>query len=150
VAGVEPAARKVSLAQAARPARGHVEFVRGDALNPPLAGPWRAALLIDVLYLFDPHRQEQILRACAARLSPGGVLVLKEMDERPRWKAALNRLEEWLAVRVLRITLGGGAFTFRSLAEWAALCQGLGFETHVMRLDQGYYHPHGAVVGVRR
>jgi len=150
VVGVEPAARKVALARAARPARGRVEFVQGDALSPPLAGPWQAALLIDVLYLFDPHRQERLLRTCADRLAPGGVLVLKEMDERPRWKARLNWLEEWLAVRVLRITLGGSAFTFRPLAEWAALCQRLGFETRVVRLDRGYYHPHGVVVGVRR
>ncbi len=41
VVGVEPMARKVALARAARPAHRRVEFVRGDASRPPLAGPWQ-------------------------------------------------------------------------------------------------------------
>ncbi len=151
VVGIEPSPRKLAAARVARPATGHyASFVQGDALAPPVTGPCRAVLLIDVLYLLTPFEQEQALRLSFDLLEAGGVLVLKTMDERPRWKVALNRLEEWLAVRVLRITLGGeSAFTFRPLVEWAALCRTVGFETQVMRLDRGYYHPHGVVVGIR-
>jgi len=151
VVGVEPSAHKLAAARATRPRQDNVFLVQGDVLSVPLAQPWRAALLIDVLYLFAREQQEQILRICSERLEPGGVLLLKEMDDRPRWKAALNRFEEWLAVRVLQITWReADFFTFRSLAEWAALCRTLGFETEIVRLDEGYYLPHGAVVGIRR
>jgi SAM-dependent methyltransferase len=150
IVGVEPSARKLAVARAAQSAMGRVQFVRGDALANPVAGPCRAVLLVDVLYLLAPQQQEQVLRTCFDRLEPGGVLLLKTMGDHPWWKVALNRLEEWLAVCVLRITLGGAyGFTFRPLAEWAALCQTMGFDTQIVLLDQGYYHPHGAVVGIR-
>jgi 2-polyprenyl-6-hydroxyphenyl methylase/3-demethylubiquinone-9 3-methyltransferase len=115
-----------------------------------VVGPCQAILLIDVLYLLNLAQQKRVLRDCFDRLVPGGTLLIKTMDDRPAWKATLNGLEEWLAVRVLRITLcEGSTFTFRPLSEWAALCEGIGFETLTVRLDRGYYHPHGAVVGVR-
>ena len=150
IVGVEPSAHKLALARVTQPVTGRVCFIQGDALSSPVVGPCRAVLLIDVLYLLTVQEQEQVLRASFDRLEPGGVLLLKTMGVRPRWKAALNRLEEYLAVHVLRITLGKeGAFAFRPLAEWATLCRAIGFETRVMRLDRGYYHPHGVVVGVK-
>jgi SAM-dependent methyltransferase len=151
VVGVERSACKLAAARATQSVTGRVRFVQGDALANPVAGRCRAILLIDVLYLLAPQQQEQALRACSDRLEPGGVLLLKTMDDHPWWKVAANRLEEWLAVRVLRLTLGGeGKFAFRPLAEWAELCQAMGFETQVVCLDRGYYHPHGAIVGTRR
>lgn len=151
IVGVELSTRKLLAARATQSATGQVHFVQGDLLANPVVGPCRAMLLIDVLYLFTPHQQEQILCMCSERLEPGGVLVLKTMDTLPRWKSALDRLEEWMAVRLFHITLSGRSpLAFRPLAEWAALCQAIGFETKVVRLDQGYYHPHGAVVGLKR
>lgn len=150
VVGMDPSPHKLASARTIQHVTSRVLFAQGDALAPPVAGPCQAVLLIDVLYLLTPLEQERALRVSFDLLESGGVLVLKTMDDRPRWKAALNRMEEWLAVRMLRITLGGeSAFTFRPLVEWAALCRTIGFETRVMRLDRGYYHPHGVVVGIR-
>ena len=148
VVGLDPAAHKLSVA---RSTAHCVRFVRGDARSNPIAGPCQAILLIDVLYLLDRTEQERVLRDCYDRLSPDGVLVIKTMDNRPRWKAAVNHLEEWLVVRLLGVTLcEGNRFAFRSLSEWIALCSALGFDVRAMRLDRGYIHPHVAVVGVRR
>ncbi len=147
VVGVEPDPHKLAVARATG---GPARFVRGEAVHSPITGPCQAVLLIDVLYLLSPAQQEQALRNAYRCLAPGGVLLLKTMDDRPRWKAALDRLEEWLAVRVLGITMSSAAsFTFRPLAEWAALCSEIGFQVQTLRLDRGYYHPHGLVVGVR-
>ncbi|MFQ6101595.1 MAG: class I SAM-dependent methyltransferase [Anaerolineae bacterium] len=151
IVGVEPSAGKLAVARIARSAMGDVQFVQGDAVHNPVVGPCRVVLIVDVLYLLTYEQQEQVLRTCFERLEPGGVLLLKTMDDRPRWKAVLNRLEEWLAVWVLHITLSRErGFAFRSLVEWAALCQAIGFETQVLRLHRGYYHPHGAVIGIKR
>lgn len=150
VVGVEPAPHKLAVARMARQRLGRVEFVRGDALANPVRGPCQAFLLIDVLYLLAPDQQEAVLRACFDRLAPGGTLLVKTMDDRPRWKAALNGVQEWLAVHLLRVTLDtAGTFAFRPLAEWQVLCEEIGFVVSAVRLDRGYYHPHGAVVGVR-
>jgi SAM-dependent methyltransferase len=148
VVGLDPSAHKLSMARSA--AHG-VRFVRGDARSNPISGPCQAILLIDVLYLLNRTEQERVLCDCHHRLSPGGVLLIKTVDDRPRWKAAVNHLEEWLVVRLLGVTLcEGKKFAFRSLSEWAALCGAIGFDARAVRLDRGTIHPHGAVVGVRR
>jgi SAM-dependent methyltransferase len=150
IVGVDPALHKVSLARSATRAGMAVRFLQGDARANPVPGPCQAILLLDVLYLLDRQEQARILHDCYARLVPGGTLLIKTMDDRPRWKAALNRAEEWMAVRLLGLTLADHAsFTFRPLDEWAALCGTIGFEVETARLDRGYYHPHAAVIGVR-
>jgi 2-polyprenyl-3-methyl-5-hydroxy-6-metoxy-1,4-benzoquinol methylase len=112
-------------------------------------GPWDAVAVVDVLYLLADDEQRRLLRACAARLAPGGVLVVKEMSPSPRWKARWNRAQETVAVRLLRITEGGGRFRFlppEQLAGWMAED---GLAVAHRPLDRGYPHPHHIVVGRR-
>ncbi len=106
--------------------------------------PADAITILDVFYLVPYPAQEKILESCAARLARGGAIFLKEMAEAPRWKVALNWLEETLAVRLLRITdqAGGGQFSFRTRAGWQSLLGRLGFAVETIPLDRGYYHPH--------
>ena len=101
----------------------------------------QAVTILDVFYLIPCEIQERLLGVCVGNLAPGGVIVLKEMAERPRWKVWLNWLEETLAVRVLRITVGS-KFYFRTRADWQAIFQRLGFTVETIPLDRGYYHPH--------
>lgn len=148
--GIEPSANKIAVAKATQQKDGRVQFIQGDALSIPIKAVCRAIVIIDVLYLLQGIEQERILRNCFDLLEAGGILLLKTMDSSPRWKVVLNCLEEWLAVRVIRITLGGkNRFTFRSLADWAALFQRVGLETKVFPIDHGYYHPHGIVMGIK-
>jgi 2-polyprenyl-6-hydroxyphenyl methylase/3-demethylubiquinone-9 3-methyltransferase len=149
--GVETSPQKLAAAHLALQGQPRIHLLRGDAGHNPIAGPCSAILLIDVLYLLERSVQECLITECYARLAPGGVLLIKTMSQRPRWKAALNWIEECLAVRALRLTASSvRRFAFRPLVEWADLCSRAGFETLVVRLDRGYYHPHGVVVGVRR
>jgi SAM-dependent methyltransferase len=141
VIGVDLDARKVAVTdQLALP---NLRFVTGDAATIDLP-PVQAVTIIDVLYLVPYQTQERLLAACAARLAPDGLIVLKDMAERPRWKVWLNWLEETLAVRVLHITASdeSGRFYFRPRAEWQALLARLGFAVETIPLDRGYYHPH--------
>jgi 2-polyprenyl-3-methyl-5-hydroxy-6-metoxy-1,4-benzoquinol methylase len=138
VIGIDLDARKIAVARQAR--LPNLRFEVGD-IGQIEVPPAQAVTVLDVLYLVPYDVQEKLLAACAARLAPGGVIVLKEMAEVPRWKAWLNRLEETLAVRVLRITVGG-AFYFRPRAGWQALFERLGFAVETTPLDRGYYHPH--------
>ena len=52
--------------------------------------------LIDVLYLFPLERWKPFLVRCRQTLNRGGVLLLKEMEHRPRWKFLKMRLQEGL------------------------------------------------------
>ncbi|NWF69813.1 MAG: methyltransferase domain-containing protein [Chloroflexi bacterium] len=150
VIGIDLDRDKIALAQTLR--QENLRFIAGDiaqqtAADLPAA---QAVTITDVLYLVPYAAQEQLLRACAARLAADGVLVLKEMAERPRWKAWLNWLEETLAVRLLRITETTAAgFYFRPRADWMALLESMGFCVEVIALDKGYYHPHAVFVARR-
>ncbi|MDQ2978273.1 MAG: class I SAM-dependent methyltransferase [Acidobacteriota bacterium] len=102
---------------------------------------WDAVLFVDVLYLLPPEEQEQLLRVAARSLAPGGILLVKEVGARPRWKALWNRVQETIAVRILRITQGG---PLRILAPelHAAWLESEGLEVESLSADRGYLHPH--------
>jgi 2-polyprenyl-3-methyl-5-hydroxy-6-metoxy-1,4-benzoquinol methylase len=97
--------------------------------------------LIDILYLIPYADQKTILRKCARSLRPGGMLVIKEMDTRPRWKYTWNMIQETLAVKVIGFTLGS-RFYFRSCPDFMTVLSSLGFETTVVELHRGYWYPH--------
>ncbi len=141
VIGIDLDTHKIALAQQLKLA--NLRFVAGDVAEADLP-PTEAVTILDVFYLVPYDIQERLLAACAAKLTPDGMIVLKEMAEKPRWKVWLNWLEEVLAVRLLRITEsdGSGRFYFRTRAEWHALFAQLGFAVEEISLDRGYYHPH--------
>jgi len=97
--------------------------------------------LIDVLYLIPRSDQETVLRKCARALAPGGTLIVKEMDTRPRWKYAWNFFQETVSVRVVGFTLGK-RFFFRPRREFETLLRSLGFGVETVRLDRRQVHPH--------
>jgi SAM-dependent methyltransferase len=140
--GIDLDARKIAVARQVR--LPNLRFEVGD-ISQVEVPPAQAVTILDVLYLVPYDLQERLLAACADRLAPGGVILLKETAEVPRWKAWLNRLEETLAVRALRITVGS-RFYFRTRADWQALFLRLGFTVETIPLDRGYYHPHVLLV----
>ena len=140
VIGIDLDARKIALAQQLTNTLPNLRFRVGDVAAIDTL-PAQAVTILDVLYLVPYEAQEHLLAVCAQKLAPMGVIVLKEMAERPRWKVWCNLLEETLAVRVLRLTLGD-KFYFRSCADWQALFRKLGFAVETVPLDHGYYHPH--------
>ncbi len=122
--------------------------VGGDGGSAVPAGPWDAVVIADVLYLLAPPDQEAILSAAAAELAPGGVLVLKELDDHPAPKVAFARAEEVLATRVLRIT-AGSHLHWRSADDWAAVLERAGLNVSVRRVHRRYPYPHALIVGRR-
>ena len=130
---------------------------RGGSLALELApggavpdGPWDAITVVDVLYLLPGDAQRDLLERAAARLAPGGRLLVKEMAPSPRWKARWNTTQETLAVKVVGFTASESTgFTFVAPAEmqsWLAAC---GLEVTAVPLDRGYPHPHHLLVATR-
>ncbi len=123
-----------------------VEFAAAPSGAVP-AGPWDAVVIVDVLYLLDAAGQRDLIAQCAARLAPGGVLVVKEMGTRPRWKFRWNTVQETLSVRVLRITVGRD-LTFLPPNELAGAMREAGLQVTVdLAVDRGRPHPHHLLVG---
>lgn len=134
------AARRAALHHAA----GNVRFEARPPGELP-DGPWDAVVIVDVLYLIDRAGEAALLRRLAGDLAPGGVIVVKEMATTPRWKFALMRAQERLAVQVLHVT-AGDALTFVSPDDIAAWLTASGLTAaRVERIDRLYPHPHALV-----
>ncbi len=110
--------------------------------------PWDAIVIVDVLYLLEPDAQAGLLHSCAEQLAPGGVLVVKEMGTAPAWKARWNAVQEFLAVKALRIT-AGEQLTFLEPDVLGAWMEKDGLTVTHRGLDRGYPHPHHLIVGTR-
>ncbi|HEV8611462.1 MAG TPA: class I SAM-dependent methyltransferase [Thermoanaerobaculia bacterium] len=152
VVGIDVAEDKILAATAAAGAaaekgRTNLCFTLADAETVP-EGPWDAIVVLDVLYLLQPERQEWLLQRCARALAPGGILVVKEVAARPRWKAAWNRMQENLSVRVLQITRGGKLW-FLPPARHASWLVAQGLEVRERPIHEGFFHPHHLIVARR-
>ena len=110
-----------------------------------------AALIVDVLYLLPPEEQRQLLAALFQALRPGGRIVIKEMDTRPRTKALWNRFQEFLALKVLRITRHrAGTCGLRSCEAQLADLSAAGFTLlRSTPLHGGWLHPHLLLTAVK-
>lgn len=152
VLGIDPAEDKILAASAAAEAAAekglaNLRFTRADAESPP-EGSWDAIAVLDVLYLLEPERQKSVLDRCARALAPGGILLVKEVADTPRWKAAWNRMQETLSVRVLRITRGK-KLCFLPPAQHASWLTARGLDVTSLPLDKGFLHPHHLIAARR-
>ncbi|MCP2621208.1 class I SAM-dependent methyltransferase [Candidatus Aminicenantes bacterium AC-334-E05] len=97
--------------------------------------------LSDVLYLIPYKQQYLILKKCYSSLRKNGLLVIKEIDTKPKWKYLWNFFQETFAVKILNFTLGRN-FYFRGENEFKKILSEIGFKVKVIRLDKGYWYPH--------
>ncbi len=140
IVGFDLDEKKIDSARAAFKDWEGMDFSVGDLIHSDYPSA-DIITIIDVLYLIPPDAQEAILRKCHAALPAGGVLAVKDMDTRPRWKYAWNTVQETLAVKIIGFTLGS-RFYFQSRENFTALLQKIGFEVEVVPLDKGYWYPH--------
>lgn len=92
-------------------------------------------VILDVLHYVDLDAQEGVLRRVREALAPGGRLLLRVGD------AASTRgfaISQWVDRTVTRIRGHRVSPTWgRTLAEWTALLQRLGFAVHSIPMSQG-------------
>ena len=132
---IEPDLRKVC----ATPRDPRVIAVAGFA--DAVAGSFDAVSICDVLYRIPLERWDALLAAAHARLRPGGLLLLKEIDSTNRRKAAWNRLQE-RGADLLGLTLGA-SFSYEPPAATIARLARLGFaDCRALQIGRGYPHAH--------
>lgn len=153
VVGIDIDDEKVALAQTIaarlRADEGSVAFEhRPSGELPEVAEGWDAIVFADVLYLLHPSDRVGLIERCVAALAPGGLLIVKEVDTAPKFKARLAQFQEFIATRVVRITRGD-TMSFPSVVELTKEMQDAGLSTRSARLDKGYLHPHCVVIGTR-
>ena len=107
-----------------------------------IRGSFDAAVLYDVAYRLPPDVRRALFERIFARLRPGGVFLMKEMDSGRRWKMKWTRFQERLSDGLLGITLGEGFFD-QPREEVQSMLGEIGFTSFRARaVDRGYPHPH--------
>jgi len=141
-------ADKITLARAAATRAGvAVDFDTVDHGYRP-TGEWDAITIVDVLYLLGEEVAMDVVDHAAAALAPGGVLVIKELDVRPRWKYWFGLGQEVLATKVLRITEGANLHIIPPTLIGDRLVAA-GLQVEQRSLQRGRLHPHHLIVARR-
>jgi 2-polyprenyl-3-methyl-5-hydroxy-6-metoxy-1,4-benzoquinol methylase len=140
--GIDPDPRKLALASHSR-AADRFELRLGSIEDAP-SESFDVVTILDVLYLVPDEMKSKMLGDCFRALKVGGSIVLKDTDTRPWWKYAPTAIEEFIAVYLLRITVGRPRFA--SVEMLAQELEGAGFrDVETRRIDRGYMHTHVAL-----
>jgi 2-polyprenyl-3-methyl-5-hydroxy-6-metoxy-1,4-benzoquinol methylase len=145
ITGVDVDGDKVLDARSAAESAGvaiHFEEVEPE-YRP--TGEWDAITVVDVLYLLGEAAAWEVVDAAAEALAAGGVLVIKEIDVRPRWKFWLAAGQEVLATKLFRIT-EGSRVRFLAPADIDARLVKNGLQVEHRSSHRGRLHPHHLIV----
>jgi uncharacterized protein (DUF2062 family)/2-polyprenyl-3-methyl-5-hydroxy-6-metoxy-1,4-benzoquinol methylase len=130
--GIETRTR---VARLARIALGNdAAILDADARTANLE-PCDAVLIFDVLHMMPSVDQDALLASIAARLRPGGTILIREADSASGWRftvvAVGNRL------KALALGQWRQRFHFRSAAGWSECFARHGFRTTVREMGSG-------------
>lgn len=132
VTGIEMMPRDVERARASV---GDVaEFVCGDMRHTPFPDA-DVVVILDVLHYVTVPEQNEVLARVRRALSPGGVLLLRVGDAASRRGFVISQWVDAMVtwVRGHRVLPQFG----RTLAEWTAQLESLGFQVHSQPMSQG-------------
>jgi len=144
IIGLDLDKKKIDVANATKIPRAKITYLTGDVAEADYP-QGDVFTLIDVLYLIPYGKHEPIIQKCYQSLSPGGTLIIKEMDTKPRWKYIWNLIQETVAVKLIGFTLGE-RFYFRSQSDYIDILQRIGFSVKPVPLHSGYWYPHIAYI----
>ncbi len=135
VTGIELMPRDVERARAALAQLGEqAEFVCGDMRSTEFPAV-DAVVILDVLHYIGIAEQNQVLARVRAALPPGGLLLLRVGDASARRGFAVSQWVDAVVTRIRghRVLPQYG----RTLAEWSAQLQTLGFHVESQPMSAG-------------
>ncbi|MDQ1317562.1 MAG: hypothetical protein QG588_1214 [Candidatus Poribacteria bacterium] len=99
VVGIDMASHRIEVAKKSSIPEKNIRFYAEDIRKAQIP-QCDAIIMIDVLYMLPYHEQEQMLIRCYERLHNGGILVIKDNAQSPRWKYAYMYIEEMIKTRL--------------------------------------------------
>lgn len=121
VTAFDVAADRIQTARETVGGRRNIEFLAGRSEALP-AQTFDGMVIADVLHHVPPAQQAPLLAGLTGTLKLGGILVLRETDQRPSLRYWLfNYLLEWV------LYAGQEKLRFRPAAEWVRLLESAGY-----------------------
>ena len=129
VTGVDLSEKRIGIAQKTTDNRKKICFKPVNVLDLQLE-KYCAMVMSDFLHHIDYEAQEELLTRCYQKITPGGLLIIEEVDNKPLWKYCFNTVVD----RMLNI--GAGIF-FRNQREFQELLERIGFQVSIKKAHKG-------------
>jgi 2-polyprenyl-3-methyl-5-hydroxy-6-metoxy-1,4-benzoquinol methylase len=135
--GCDLDARRIASARtsAERLGIGNVRYEVADAAQFEPPGAFDAIYLLDLVHHLPRAAVPAFLARLRGHLRAGGVLVLKEVEDRPAWK-------RWFTLLLDRLMVGAEPIHYWSAAELSAVLTGLGLDVVRHRMRDVLPYPH--------
>ena len=145
IVGVDPDARRVGIARRVSAELGLTQhsFVTGDVRTAPLAGPFAAVYVLDVMHHLPREDQQPVLERMRDLLEPGGMLLMKDITTEPTHQLLFTELLDRAMVG-LREPLA-----YRHHREWGALLTRIGFKVRMVRVPDVLPYPHVVIAATK-
>jgi SAM-dependent methyltransferase len=145
VRGVDLNARRVAMARraAARLSIENVAYEEGDARTFKGDGEVAAAYMLDIVHHIVPDAVPPLLRRLHGCLTPGGVLIVKDVDTRPSPK-------RWFTWALDKLMAPATPVRYWSGDELAGALHGAGFEVRRHAMLDFLPYPHVIYIATRR
>ncbi len=129
VLGVDRQRQRIQAARATVGSRTNISFRNQDVRD--LGGEtFDAVIVSDMVHHLDYPDQEAFLGRCYDMVRPGGLLLLEDVGETPRWKY----VSHYLIDRTLN---KGRGQKFRKLREWKGILEKIGFAVETCPVHRG-------------
>jgi 2-polyprenyl-6-hydroxyphenyl methylase/3-demethylubiquinone-9 3-methyltransferase len=144
VVGLDLDERRIEVARQTVGQRPNVRFEVGRLEDLDGSG-WDCLILFDVIHHLARATHAPLFGRARELLAPGGVLIVKDIDRRPRWKFLANLVVDVYNARLRGFTRGA-ALTYREPADVAAELGALGFAIERPALPGIGTCPHALLV----
>jgi 2-polyprenyl-3-methyl-5-hydroxy-6-metoxy-1,4-benzoquinol methylase len=145
ITGVDPDGRRIDMAR--RVAKGlslDAQFIQGDARHVDFEGTFDAAYVLDVMHHIPKDDQLSLLTALRDKLSPRGVLVVKDITTDPAFGLKFTEILD-------RVMVGWDEpLAYRHHREWGAMLTSLGFHVRMVRVPDVLPYPHVVIAATKR
>jgi 2-polyprenyl-3-methyl-5-hydroxy-6-metoxy-1,4-benzoquinol methylase len=137
IVGIDRSPRRVERARASARRLGldNVEYHVADARSWSDGGRYDAAYALDLVHHLPRAGIPEFLRSVRDRLRPGGVLLLKEVEDRPAAK-------RWFTLALDRLMVGMAPIHYWRAGELVSLLEGLEFAVVRHRMRDVIPYPH--------
>lgn len=133
ILGVDIDEEKIRHARASIGPRENIDFRTADVFTFDLPR-CDAITILDITYLMPPDQQHRLLEVCRRSLKPGGKLVWKTQETRPRWKYAFMYVQEMGGSLIGMTGSGQKSFYFLSREEATGYMRDAGFGVEIVEM----------------
>lgn len=147
VCGVDIDPRRINVAQQSATDKPNLQFhcIAFDEIKPIPA--YNAIIFFDVLHHLSEEQQETMIQESYTRLLPEGLILIKDVSTRPRYKYLWNYLADSMT-GLLNIT-SGSTLHYRSPENMLGLLKKNNFHSEVFEVHKRGLYPHILYRGIK-